>query len=67
MNKLLRKPVLVKKSLFHLFWNWFLLFLSFLHRKLVITEELAKLSKRDLPADVFIILQLSRSVRLRRK
>ena len=67
MNKLLRKPVLVKKSLFHLFWNWFLLFLSFLHRKLVITEEPAKLSKRDLPADVFIILQLSRSVRLRRK
>ena len=67
MDKLLRKPVLVKKSLFHLFWNWFLLFLSFLHRKLVITEELAKLSKRDLPANVLIILQLSRSVRLRRK
>ena len=24
MNKLLRKPVLVRKSSFHLFWHWFL-------------------------------------------
>ena len=33
MNKLLRKPALVRKFSFHLFWHWFVLFLSFLHGK----------------------------------
>ena len=82
MNKLLRKPVLVRKSLFHLFWHWFLT-LSFLHRKLTIQicfckvagengkkllpETFLSYQKRIFPMDIFIILQLSRSVRLRRK
>ena len=79
MNKLLRNPVLVRKSLFH----FFLLFLSFLHRKLAIQICFCKVAgkngKKLLPEnflsyqkgisamDIFIILQLSRSVRLRRK
>ena len=79
MNKLLRNPVLVRKSLFH----FFLLFLSFLHRKLAIQicfckvagengkkllpETFLSYQKRIFPMDLFIILQLSRSVRLRRK
>ena len=82
MNELLRKPVLVRKSLFHLFWHWFLT-LSFLHRKLTIQicfckvagengkkllpETFLSYQKRIFPMDLFIILQLSRSVRLRRK
>ena len=82
MNELLRKPVLVRKSLFHLFWHWFLT-LSFLHRKLTIQicfckvagengkkllpETFLSYQKRIFPMDIFIILQLSRSVRLRRK
>ena len=76
INKLLRK------SLFHLFWHWFLT-LSFLHRKLTIQicfckvagengkkllpETFLSYQKRIFPMDLFIILQLSRSVRLRRK
>ena len=79
MNKLLRNPVLVRKSLFH----FFLLFLSFLHRKLAIQicfckgtgdngkkllpETFLNYQKGIFPMDVFIILQLSRSVPLRRK
>ena len=35
MNKLPRKPVLVRKSLFHLLWHWFFT-LSFLDRELAI-------------------------------
>ena len=82
MNELLRKPVLVRKSLFHLFWHWFLT-LSFLQRKLTIQicfckvagengkkllpETFLSYQKRIFPMDLFIILQLSRSVRLRRK
>ena len=82
MNELLRKPVLVRKSLFHLLWHWFLT-LSFLQRKLTIQicfckvagengkkllpETFLSYQKRIFPMDLFIILQLSRSVRLRRK
>ena len=82
LNELLRKPVLVRKSLFHLFWHWFLT-LSFLQRKLTIQicfckvagengkkllpETFLSYQKRIFPMDLFIILQLSRSVRLRRK
>ena len=69
MNQLLRKSVLVRKSLFHLFWNWFLT-LSFLHRKLPIQICFCKVAGengKNFPMDVFIIFQLSRSVRLHRK
>ena len=75
INKLLRK------SLFHLFWHWFLT-LSFLHRKLAIQvcfckvagengqkllpETFLSCQKGISPMDAFIILQLSR-IRLRRK
>ena len=81
-NKVFRKPVLIRKSLFHLFWHWFLT-LSFLQRKLTIQicfckvagengkkllpETFLSYQKRIFPMDLFIILQLSRSVRLRRK
>ena len=80
MNKLLRKPVLVRKSLFHLFWHWFLtlsLSLSFSyigHSNMFLqscrwkwketsARNMSKLSKRNLP-HIFMIFQLSRSVRL---
>ena len=86
MSKLPRNPVLVRKSLFHfissLFYSGtgFLLFLSFLHRKLAIQicfckvagengkkllpETFLSYQKGISPMDVFIILQLSRSVHL---
>ena len=81
MNKLLRKPVLVRKSLFHLFWHWFLtlsFFLSFFHRKLDIQtcfckiggkngKKLLKESFLGYQKGVFMILQFSRSVHLCRK
>ena len=83
MKKLLRKPVLVRKSLFQLLWHWFLLFLSFLHRKLAIQicfckvagengkkllpETFLSYQKGISPMDVFIILQLFRGVHLRCK
>ena len=77
MNKLLRKPALVRKSLFHLFWYWFLT-LSFAiqiffckvageNGKKLLPETFLSYQKGISPMDVFIILQLSRSVRLRRK
>ena len=75
INKLLRK------SLFHLFWHWFLT-LSFLHRKLaiqvcfckvagengkkILPETFLSYQKGISPMDAFIILQLSR-IRLCRK
>ena len=78
INKLLRKPALVRKSLFHLFWHWFLT-LSFLHRTLAIERYFCKVTggngkkllaenfliyqKGISPMDVFIILKLSKSVR----
>ena len=81
INKLLRKPVLVRKSLFHLFWHWFLT-LSFLHRKLaiqvcfckvagengkkILPETFLSYQKGISPMDAFMILQLSR-IRLCRK
>ena len=71
MNKLLRKLVLVRKSLFHWFWYQFLTF-SFLHRKLAIQicfckvagekgknflpESFSSYQKGISPMDVFIIL-----------
>ena len=83
MNKLLREPVLVRNFYFPCSGAGFLLFLSFLHRKLAIQicfckvagengkkllpETFLSYQKGISPMDVFIILQLSRSVRLRRK
>ena len=76
INKLLRK------SLFHLFWHWFLT-LSFLHRKLAIqvcfcktagengkkllAETFLSYRKGISAMNAFIILQLSRNARLHRK
>ena len=89
MSKLLWNPVLVRKSLFHFISSLFhsgtgfLLFLSFLHRKLAIqmffcqvegkngkkllAETFLSYKKGISPMYVFIILQLSRSVRICRK
>ena len=89
MSKLLWNPVLVRKSLFHFISSLFhsgtgfLLFLSFLHRKLayqmffcqvegkngkkLLVETFLSYKKRISPMYVFIILQLSRSVRICRK
>ena len=70
VSQLLRKHVLVRKSLFHLFWNWFLT-LSFLHTKLPIQICFCKVvgenGKKSFPMDVFIIFQISRSVHVHRK
>ena len=77
MNKLLRKPALVRKSLFHLFWYWFLT-LSFAiqiffckvageNGKKLLPETFLSYQKGISPMDVFIILQLSRSEHLCRK
>ena len=82
MNRFLRKPVLVRNSLCYLFWHWFLT-LSVLHRKLAIqicfckvagdyrkkllSENVLSYQKGIPTMDVFLILQLYRSVRLRRK
>ena len=76
---ILRKPILVKISLFNLFWHWFLILSFFLmqetnHSNIFLqsyrwnwNQILFRLSKRNLPHGCFIILQLSRSVRLRCK
>ena len=69
MNKLLRKHVLVRKSLFHLFWHWFLILSFFLHRKLAIQicfcKVIGKNRKKLLPESYQ--KGISGSVRLRRK
>ena len=83
MNKFLKKPVLVRKSYLTCSGTGFLLFLSFLYRKLAIQicfckvagengkkllpETFLSYQKGIFPMDVFIILQLSRNVHLRRK
>ena len=77
MNKLLRKPALVRKSLFHLFWYWFLT-LSFAiqiffckvageNGKKLLPENFLSYQKGISFMDVFIFLLLSKSARLRRK
>ena len=77
MNKLLRKPTLVRKSLFHLFWYWFLT-LSFAiqiffckvageNGKKLLPETFLSCQKGISFMDVFIFLLLSKSARLRRK
>ena len=83
MNNLFRKPVLNRKSLFQFSGTGFLLFLFFFHRKLAIqkcfckvagengkkllTEALLSIRKGISHMHIFTILQLSRSVGLRRK
>ena len=83
MNKFPKNPVLVRKSYFICSGTGFLLFLSFLYRKLAIQicfckvagengkkllpETFLSYQKGIFPMDVFIILQLSRNVHLRRK
>ena len=69
---ILRKPILVKISLFNLFWHWFLTLSFFLiqetsHSNLFLQITFLGYQKGISLMDVFIILQLSRSVRLRRK
>ena len=77
MNKLLRKPALVRKSLFHLFWYW-LLTLSFAiqiffckvageNGKKLLPETFLSYQKGISFMDVFIFLLLSKSARLRCK
>ena len=77
MNKLLRKPAVVRKSLFHLFWYWFLT-LSFAiqiffckvageNGKKLLPETFLSYQKGISFMDVFIFLLLSKSARLRRK
>ena len=81
MNTLLSKPALIRKSLFQLFWHWFLtlsFFLSFFHRKLDIQICFCKIGGKngkklltetflDYQKGVFTIFQFSRSVHLCRK
>ena len=69
MNKLLRKPVLVRKSLFYLFRHWFLTLCFFLTKETSHSNMFLqrKLSEMNLSLDVFIILHLSRSVHLHPK
>ena len=61
MSKLLRKPVLVRKSLFQLFCHWFLtLSLSFLHRKLATETCFCKVAGKNgkkFLAETFLIYQ----------
>ena len=77
MNKLLRKPALARKSLFHLFWYWFLT-LSFAiqiffckvageNGKKLLPETFLSYQKGISPMGVFIFLLVSSSARLRRK
>ena len=77
INKLLRKPVFSQK-IFHLFWHCFLtLFLTYIgaiqislckvagtYGKTLVSETFLNYQKGISPSNVFIISQLSRSVRL---
>ena len=62
MNKLLRKPVLVRKSLFHLFWYWFLT-LSFLGGDYMIPVCRHEISPR--PAGTDLTLRLHVEIKFR--
>ena len=69
MNKLLRKHVLVRQSLFHLFWHWFLTLSFFLYRKLAIQICFCKATGKNGKKLLRESYQkgISGSVRLRRK